>query len=263
MDPICQSRLPFAPWMQPATRRLPGVMPMRYADWLQVDDAYAAQMAYKADLMMNRRATVTCMQDGCLPAAQELLEVALANRPAEFSGARAITCPDGRKVDPNLQAPFDTLAVLFQEDFVILQKQDDAHILTAALLCFPASWSLSEKFGRPLTEIHDPVPDYDAGVARSVERMFSAIRVDQPLTRSNALVYADPDLHHPHRGSDRLREQGQTGYIRSERQCMVRLPRTGAVVFSIHTYLVRAADLTAEQAAGLRAHPIVHAKGQP
>ena len=74
--------------------------------------------------------------------------------------------------------------------------------------------------------------------------------------RSNALVYADPDLHHPHRGSDKLRDAGQAGFIRSERQCMVRLPETQAVVFSIHTYLVREADLTPEQAVGLLAHPI-------
>ena len=39
--------------------------------------------------------------------------------------------------------------------------------------------------------------------------------------------------------------------MRSERQCLVRLPQTGAVVFAIHTYVVRMADLTQAERDGL------------
>ncbi|PTX55763.1 uncharacterized protein DUF3445 [Litoreibacter ponti] len=247
MEPILQSALPQAPWMEERTRRLPGVVPLAYADWLQVDDAYGAQLAYKAQLLRDRRETVLQMRADALPAAQELLELALAHAPEGIADA-----PIDR------DAPLETLSRLFQEDFVILQKQGDRHILTAALLCFPASWSLAEKFGKPLTAIHDPVPEYDAAIARSVERMFTVLRPEQPLMRMNALVYADPDLHHPQRGSDIKRAAGHRGFIRSERQCMVRLPTTGAAMFSIHTYLVREADLTPAQADSLAAHPIIH-----
>ena len=44
-QPILQSRLPFAPWMDPRTARLPGILPVEGADWLRVDDAFALQMA--------------------------------------------------------------------------------------------------------------------------------------------------------------------------------------------------------------------------
>jgi hypothetical protein len=37
--------------------------------------------------------------------------------------------------------------------------------LTAAILCFPASWTLAEKLGRPLGAIHGPVAGYDPGMA--------------------------------------------------------------------------------------------------
>ena len=40
-------------------------------------------------------------------------------------------------------------------------------------------------------------------------------------------------------------------FIRSEFQVLFRLPRSGAVVFSIHTYMLLRADLTPDQAAGL------------
>ena len=258
MKHILQSRLPFAPWMDKRTRRLPGVVPVAYEDWLQVDDAYAGQLAYKAKLLAEKRDSVLMVDPICNDAAKELLRVAVSHLPYGFEVGGAITCPDGRKVALDVDAPFETLSQLFQEDFVILQKRGDTHVLTGALLCFPASWSLAEKFNKPLTAIHDPVVEYDDAIARSVERMFTAIRAEQPLMRTNALVYADPDLHHPHRGSEGLRDAGQAGYIRSERQCMVRLPETGAVVFSIHTYLVREADLTPEQAQGLLTHPITH-----
>ena len=50
--------------------------------------------------------------------------------------------------------------------------------------------------------------------------------------------------------------QGDMPYIRSERQCLIRLPVSRAVLFSIHTYLVPLAALTADQAAALRDFPI-------
>ena len=42
-QPILQSRLPFAPWMDPRTARLPGILPVEGEDWLRVDDAFAAR----------------------------------------------------------------------------------------------------------------------------------------------------------------------------------------------------------------------------
>lgn len=263
MTPVLQSHLPHAPWMEDRTRRLPGVVPLDFDDWLQVDDAYAGQLAYKAQLLADRRDAVLMVDPACRDAAQELLALTLAHLPDGFQSGAQIACPDGRLVTAHADAPFETLSHLFQEDFLILQKQGDAHVLTGALLCFPASWTLADKFNKPLTQIHDPVDEYDDTIARKVERMFTAIRPEQPLMRSNALVYGDPDLHHPHRGSDQHRDKGQTGYIRSERQCMIRLPKTRAVVFSIHTYLIRETDLTPAQAAALAVHPITHEEAAP
>nr|MDA3888584.1 DUF3445 domain-containing protein [Allgaiera sp.] len=75
--------------------------------------------------------------------------------------------------------------------------------------------------------------------------------------RQNALLYADAALHHPRsEAAPRERPVGEAPYLRSERQCLLRLPKTGAVVFSIHTYLLRTTDLTPEQAQALAEHPI-------
>ena len=135
----------------------------------------------------------------------------------------------------------------------MLQKQGDEHVLTGAVLCFPASWSLQEKIGRPLIGIHRPVETYDADIARRVQRMFDALRPDQPLWRMNALVYANPELHQPRREEDPRSDRRGGQFLRAERQTLLRLPLTGAVLFAIHTYVVPLSALTEPERQGLDA----------
>ena len=53
-------------------------------------------------------------------------------------------------------------------------------------------------------------------------------------------------------GNEGQRRPRPTGhfFVRCERQCLLRLPVTQAVVFTIHTYVVRAETLTAEEHGG-------------
>lgn len=253
-DPILQSRLPFAPWMDPRTARLPGILPVEGDDWLRVDDAFAAQMAERDRLLATKPDLVVGMQDSARPAATELLDAVLTQlraTPGYRLGADEVLRPDGLAVPLDRARPMETLLRLVQEDLCIMERRGDEHVLTAAALCFPASWWLPEKLGRPLLGIHVPVPSYDADVARRVQRLFDAIRVEQPLWRANALVYRDPTLHQPRRESDPRTDRRGGSYVRSERQVLRRLPETGAVVFSIHTYVVRIETLSPAELDGL------------
>lgn len=261
MTAICQKSLPDAPWTQDRTRRLPGVSPLDPADWLVVDDAYAAQMAKRARILKAHRADVLALQNNALPAAQELLDTVLEHlrRKQDFEVSRT-SClrPDGVRAAINPDAPLDTLCHLVTEDMCILQKQGAEHVLTAALLCFPASWTLAEKFGHPLGTIHAPVASYTGEIAKRVQRLFDAVKPGRPLKRANALQYSDPTLYQPRRMDDRRDDHAQGRYIRSERQCILRLPQTDAVVFSIHTRQVALEDLTPQQAKMLAKYPIDH-----
>lgn len=252
--PILHHNLPFAPWMDPRTARLPGVLPIEGQDWLRIDEAYVGQMAERDRLIRERPEVVHALLEPAREAAEELLDLCLAElsaHPALRIGDTDIVRPDGVQIALDRSNPLLTLGRILQNDFCILQRQGDEHVLTGAILCFPASWSLDEKIGRPLTGIHRTVKPYDQDIARRVQRMFDAMRPEQPLWRMNALVYADPTLHQPGR-EDRPRTDRTGGdYLRAERQCFVKLPRTGAVVFSIHTYVVRLIDLTAEMRVGL------------
>ena len=90
------------------------------------------------------------------------------------------------------------------------------------------------------TAIHIPVPQYDEGIARRVQRLFDGVQVGRPLWRANSLWHGFPDLHQPKSESLPRRSYGPDApYFRSERQVIMRLPETRAVVFSIHTFVTR------------------------
>ena len=253
--PILHHTLPFAPWTQPFARRLPGVMPLLRADWLMVDAAYSAQMQARADLLATRSADVLA----CLPvakdAARELLCEVLHDLPLHGfqSMGDQMSCPDGRRVTIDPDHPLRTIGHLLQADFCLLQKPAGMaeHVLTGAVLCFPSSWTLSEKLGKALMRIHSPVDSYDAVMGARVQRMFDLIRPEQPLWRANLLHYTNPALYQP-RPEFAPKDKSSAGnFIRSERQCLLKLPKSGAVVFSIHTAVVTRDSLTPDQHAAL------------
>ncbi|MDP3196818.1 DUF3445 domain-containing protein [Tabrizicola sp.] len=253
--PILQDRLPHLPWIDPRTRRLPGILPVEGRDWLRLDEAYAPQMALRDRLIAEQPKVVHALLPQARPAAAELYAAILdwlRQAPGFSFGPGRITRPDGTPVPLDPTRPLLTLGRLVQEDLCLMERTGEEYVLTGGILCFPASWSLAQKLGRPLTGIHNPVPVYDADLARRVARLFDAIRPEQPLWRMNYLTYDDFVLHQPRvEGEKRPQPRGHV-FIRCERQCLLRLPVTRAVVFTIHTYVVDAASVTPEDLAALR-----------
>ena len=243
MREVLQNGVPYDVTAAPG---LPGIAPLQEADWLLVDEAFPAQMAERTRLLAERREEVLAVTPEGEAAAQELLAFVLswlgAHAPGYRLGASEVERPDGVVVALDPGDPMGTLGRLVQEDLCLMEKRGAEHHMTAAVLCFPASWRLSDKIGRPLTDIHVPVPEYDDGIARRVQRLFDGVQVGRPLWRFNALRYAEPDLFQPQaRSAPRAQEARSLPYLRSERQCVLRLPDTRACVFSIHTFMVKAA----------------------
>lgn len=247
MNPILHHTFPAAliPRSHPA--KLPGVQPLDLRDWLIRDEVFTQQMQERTRLWTAHRAEVFQQDPAALAPACELLDLILQqlSKDAQYNvSADQITRPDGVIVPINMARPLETAGQLVQEDLCILEKRGAEHVLTAAFLCFPASWRLEEKFQRPLSAIHSPVAPYDADMGNRVQRLFDLMRAEQPLWRSNLLFYKDPSLFAPRsETSPRPTVTGENIYVRAERQSLVKLPKTQAVVFSIHTYLARFADL--------------------
>ncbi|MFT7595473.1 MAG: hypothetical protein ACI8R4_002802 [Paracoccaceae bacterium] len=241
MADILQKSLPYDPF---DPRPLPGIQPFVLNDWLVEDEALAGQMALRDQLLQQSRDAVLAMDDSARLAAEELLDMVLGLVCPVATDV--VTRSDGVEVAINRSDPMGTLGRLVQEDLCILQKSGDEHILTGAVLCFSTSWMLEEKFMHPLIGIHQTVDEYDGGMAARVQRLFDGVQPGRPLWRFNALWYQDPSLHQPrsiHARRDHPND-GEGDFLRSERQCILRLPQTGAVVFSIHTYVLARADVT-------------------
>ena len=247
-----QTHLPFSAWSDPALSRLPGIQPLSPDGWITVDEAYAGQMGLRDDLVGSVPDTVIFLAPSAEPAAKELLDM-LLSRLAREQGFivtdTTVTRPDGVVVAIDRAKPMHTSGRLVQEDLCILQPNDAGeHVLTAGAICFPAFWSPAEKFGHPLTRIHVPVPVYDTDVARRVQRLFDGVRPERPLWRANAHLAERPEIVTPApEGAHPTRAGIDAAYLRSEKQCLVRLPVSDAIVFTIHTYMVRRGDLTALQ----------------
>jgi len=205
-------------------------------------------MALRDELIETKRDKVLAISDQAFEAAVELSKMAL-----EFSTTTlgyqkridAVVRPDNVSVETNLSDPMKFLGRLVQNDFCIMQKVGKEHALTAASLCFPASWSLEEKFLKPLIDIHTPVQEYDENIAKRVQRLFDGLQINRPVWRFNAFYYEDPNLFQP-RSVNRPRKKpapNQVNYFRSERQTLIKLPETMAIVFGIHTFVVKVQNL--------------------
>jgi len=242
MSDICQTRYPDA---LRVARPLPGIAPLAPDGWIETDEAYGAQMARRETLIKDQRDQVLAYSDESLDARVEVLALALEllrTRAGYSVSQRSVSSPDGRIVDLSGE-PLETLGQLIQEDICILEKPagGSEHVLSAACLCFPASWMLSEKIARPMVAIHEPVDEYDDLIARRVQRLFDGVQVGRPLWRFNQLWYLDAELHQPRSAFARSEDvtDRQRNFLRMEKQSLVRLPKTRAVVFSIHTFVLK------------------------
>ncbi len=241
-QPVLQRHTPYDP---AALKPLPGIAPMHPDEWLLVDEAFAAQMALRDGLLAQRSNDVVAMLPAAAAAADELLARVLeylSGQPAYRVADHQVIRPDGAEVAIDRARPMQCLTRLVQEDLCIMEKPagQSEHILSAASLCFPAAWLLAEKIGRPMLHIHHTVPDYDPNTAKRVQRLLDGVQPGRPLWRFNGHAHVDPRLFNPQSIHDKrpYPEQETERWWRTERQTLTRLPDSGAVVFSIHTYML-------------------------
>jgi hypothetical protein len=125
----------------------------------------------------------------------------------------------------------------WEPDFLLLRTVSDGKIrLLAGCVCFPSSWSLEEKIGRPIEEIHEPVPGLNTAIGPQIYRFLSKLRPGTAWLRSNWGLSRSPELNqHPVRRLPRLDERVEPNevWMRVEDQALVALPVTGGILFGI------------------------------
>jgi hypothetical protein len=149
----------------------------------------------------------------------------------------------GRRIDLAAGPPLLTAARLVQEDLVVMQRDATGWRLTSGAVCFPSSWRIRDKFGRPVEEIHGPVPGFGPGTrpAGLINRMFDNLRPEQPVLRWNWSLYGDDVLPHPLPSPTARRygdgDRADQVFLRNERQTLCKLPETGAILFTVRIHI--------------------------
>lgn len=225
-----------------------GLGPLDPAHWIEPDDELERYLAEKDRLIATCRDLVFVEEPGTRDAQQEVLDLLTAYLPACHPARYSRTGEDlvaGRRRVALCggDAPLVTAGSLVQEDLVLMRRSDAGWRLVAGYVAFPSSWSLPEKFGRSMEEIHRPVPDFAAGTRNAVliNRMFDNLRVEQPVFRFNWSINPDGDLHYPVSKAHGALPGGQrvslaATYARVERQTLRKLPVSGDLLFTIRIY---------------------------
>ena len=222
-----------------------GVEPLGDAPWIEIDARLDDYLAQKDLLLHERHATVFAAEADTGPAQRETLDM-LVQHLLERHGATHRRCGNevtagshGVALDDPAMAPLEMAARLVQEDLVIMMPGKTGWRLAAGCVCFPSSWSLADKFARPLHEVHAPVPGFGTGTrnAALIDRIFDNLKPELPVQRFNWSVYPDDELFHGDPEGEAGDHAPANACLRVERQTLRKLPQTGAVLFTIRIHL--------------------------
>jgi len=139
-----------------------------------------------------------------------------------------------------LKPPLATLqesARRLEPDWLLLSADPtDGHRLLGGVVVFPSSWSLEAKLGRPLAEVHAPVPGLQEEVGRGISAFLARLEPGAGWERDNWGLSADTELnHHPVRDLPGLDAMAtlETTWLRLETQFLTRLSAAPALLFGI------------------------------
>ncbi|GAN76758.1 heme-dependent oxidative N-demethylase family protein [Acidisphaera rubrifaciens] len=231
-----------------------GLRPIVRDETLLPYDTYAAQMPQRLRLLDTRRDEVFASRPGADDAAAEVLQW-LGDRlprlcPATFAplsaGLHNRVTGETVPLGPDPAHPLLRAGRLVQDDLLLLTP---AGRLEAAVLCFPSRWRLADKIGRPLLNIHAPVPGYAAVLAARVNRLFATLAPGRAVLRHNWSVLDDAALFQPEAGQARhfAGDPGRDLVLRTERQTLTRLHTH--LLFTIRVRVASLASAVPDRAA--------------
>jgi dimethylamine monooxygenase subunit A len=167
--------------------------------------------------------------------------------------------PQGVQLTPEVDAPGRELAAMLgvegalpdaalavHEDLCLLTKREDEDLyrLIGAAVAWPSDWRPAEKIGLPLRALHAPIAGYEEQLASGVDRFMETLRPGPIYARANWFIAATGERRWladkpPQEAFAHVTPEnaGEALFVRSERQTLRRLPRTGAILFTIGIYV--------------------------
>ena len=198
-----------------------GLRPIEPQRWLP-ERISEAERSRKQQLLDNPGSAVFAALEGSRPGQQRIFDAM-----AEFT--------DGQPNRPrDTTQPLVNAALLVPDDLCLMERDADSYRLTAACVCSPSYWQLTEKIGRTLDGIHGPVPTLNDRLGPTMLQFFARLPDGAVFERRNWLIHTNSDPYQPRSEAWRTVAQADAGklVVRSERQTLRRLD-TATVVFTI------------------------------
>lgn len=229
-----------------------GLKALNAKDWIEIDEHFAEELALKDKLLKKQYSDVFASLPESQPSQKEVLDLLLNHLLEQFpqyyrqqgTTIENITTGQVWDVADFEAAPLDLAGRLVQEDLLLMQPSPEGYRLVAASLCFPSRWRLREKLGRPLTQIHSPVPEYQDKLERPVDNFFDRLKVNHPAWRLNWSILDSPELFLPQAREKQdldttldAKNAGEKLWIRVERQTLRRLRVSSDILFTVRTYV--------------------------
>jgi dimethylamine monooxygenase subunit A len=216
-------------------------------DWFVIDEHFEAEKIARQELIDEQRQHVFDLLPSAEAAAEETL--ALVRRWLQERG---------RPTETTDENPLAAAGQLVQDDLCLMIQRDGDWHLDGGILCFPSMWRLSEKIGKPTGQVHAPVNHYADELSTKVDRFFDRLTPERPVWRRNLSLKPTNAMYLPMSKAEVKKAQievandGSPYWMRTERQTLRRLPKTGAILFTIRTQiapisvLLRRPDLARE-----------------
>lgn len=239
-------------------------------EWVELDNHYPKYHADKAVRIAERGTKCVDTHPDAFPAAIELLQELADYLPARYPSLFERTAvgvknkwsgEDFNIVErPLAEDPMAICARLIQDDLAIMiERPDGEYYLLAGAILLAGFWRLSDKYGMSLSDIHTSgdVPHFKEKLETGMCKFFKRLRPETVYNRNNYFLQVDDSLAWSWSiGSEdapsvswstaEKNRAVQHHMFRSERQSLRRLPKTGAVVFTIRTYFHPVTEIAQE-----------------
>ncbi|KAK6334586.1 hypothetical protein TWF718_010043 [Orbilia javanica] len=269
IDVLSTSPHPFRPY-KPIYHMTMGLEKCAPNDLFLIDSSYPSRIALRKQIVNEFPQMTLGASPECGGAINELYSYVLSQHlPMRFPRLFTISTADRQfrnhvSGDSNpMIAPessieaLKVLATTVEEDILILQKVDgkETYSLQGYVACFPNGFDSSKKMGMELREIHEPVPMFQEKLATSMDRFFGKLEIGRWVRRFNWTISTHEKLflptgNHHYEGEevpDKLESVDlEKTYLRVERQVLLRLPVSRAIVFFVKTYMTPLARVKEE-----------------
>lgn len=152
--------------------------------WIELESTYRERIVQRRALFAAHGKNILHSLPGSELACKELMEMVVqflcARYPQLFQRREMTLFNHALGTACDLAAAEEPLGVILDnvpEDFAVMLRDEETgrYRLRAGVVCSTIGWTLSDKMGLGVAEIHQPVPDYKEKLELSVDRYVACM----------------------------------------------------------------------------------------